>query len=181
MSEKKIFKASDRQWERFIRAWAKDIPSENPQLPKGTELATKHFAFTDLIGGISVTYKFSAEIYDALKRKNETADIHFLEDMHSTIKDVFEEGQVDLVIRRTGLCFDFLLPPSRASDALLDLEDVYYRRWLPKHGPRIARLIFAVQGAGMIWGFWGPRMTKWVVGALGLQKLFGWVAGLRGG
>jgi hypothetical protein len=87
----------------------------------------------------------------------------------------------DPVIRRTGLCPDSLLPPSRADDALLELKDVYCRRWLPRHGPRTARVIFAVQGAGVIWGFWSPRVTKWVLGVLGLQKLFGWFSGLHGG
>lgn len=160
----------------FIRAWAKDIrPKKGP--PSDLIKSSNY----DIDLEITVVRSLNREDLTLLRRQSETDDIHFLRDMHWAIKDVFEDGQVDPVIRRTGLCFDFLLPASRASDALLGLEDVYYRRWLPKHGPRIARLIFAVQGAGTIWGFWGPRMTKLVVGALGLHKLFGWVSGLRGG
>jgi hypothetical protein len=100
-----------------------------------------------------------------------------IRELHALVKVPAE----DPVIRRTGLFLDFLLPPSRAGDALLNLEVVYYSQWLPKHGSRIAGLIFAVQGAGIICGFWGPRTAKWLGGALGLLKLFGWFSGLRGG
>jgi hypothetical protein len=181
MSEKKlILKASDEQWEIFLRAWAKDVRPENWRLLKNTKVVT------DRLDHESHTIKINydhlvTKICDAPNRQSETYAVQFLQDMHSTIKDVFEERQVDPVIRRTGLYLDSLLPPSRADDAILNLEAVYYSRWLPKYGPRTARRIFAVQGAGTILGFWGPRIIKWLAGTLGLLKLFGWFSGLRGG
>jgi hypothetical protein len=77
----------------------------------------------------------------------------------------------DTIILRTEYVLDLLLPPSRASDAVLDLEEVYDRRWLPNYGLRAAQLIFASQAAGLIWSFHGQRLTKWLGGALGLIKL----------
>jgi hypothetical protein len=52
---------------------------------------------------------------------------------------------------------------------------------LPKYGLRAARLIFASQAAGLIWSFHSQRITKWLGGALGLMKLYGWYSGPRGG
>jgi hypothetical protein len=76
---------------------------------------------------------------------------------------------------------DLLLPPGRACDAQVELEDVYDRLWLPKYGPRKARLVFAVQGAGIIWSFHRQGLTKWLGGAFGLMKLYDWHSGPRGG
>jgi len=90
-------------------------------------------------------------------------------------------GRSSDAIRKIEFWLDLLLPPGRASDALLDLEDVYGRRWLPKYGVRSARSIFAVQGAGIIWSFHSQRLTKWICGGLGLIKLSGWFSGPRGG
>jgi hypothetical protein len=87
----------------------------------------------------------------------------------------------DPIIPRIEYVLDLLLPPSRASDAMLDLEEVYDRRWLPKYGLRAARLIFASQAAGLIWSFHSQRIMKWLGGALGLMKLYSWFSGPRGG
>jgi hypothetical protein len=91
------------------------------------------------------------------------------------------ENDRDSVILGIEYFVDLLLPPSRASDAPLNLEEVYDRRWLPKYGARAARFIFAVQAVGVIGSTHGQRLTKWLGGALGLMKLYGWLSGPRGG
>ena len=95
--------------------------------------------------------------------------------------EVRQTNEHDPIILKIEYVLDFLLSPSRASDAMLDLEEVYDRRWLPKYGLRAARLIFASQAAGLIWSFHSQRITKWLGGALGLMKLYGWLSGPRGG
>jgi hypothetical protein len=179
MSEKKRPKASAEQWERFTRDWAKEIKGR----PHGDLIKSQEY---DIDIEMKVVRPLTEE--DILKYVSTTSkiqsaadDIQFLQDMRLTINEVLRETQVDLVIRQTGLCFDFLLPPSRASDAHLALEDAYYRVWLPKHGSKMARLIFAVQGAGIIWSSHGRRLTTWLAGVLGLAKLYGWLSGPRGG
>jgi hypothetical protein len=100
---------------------------------------------------------------------------------YSTPDTSKRKSEHDTIILGIEYILDFLLPPSRASDAMLDLEEVHDRRWLPRYGPRAARLIFASQAAGLIWSFHSQRITKWLGGALGLMKLYGWFSGLRGG
>jgi hypothetical protein len=100
---------------------------------------------------------------------------------HPTPDTSERESERGITILRIEYVLDLLLPPSRASDAQINLEDVYDQRWLPKYGPIAARLVFATQAAGLIWSFHSQRITKWLGGALGLMKLYGWYSGPRGG
>jgi hypothetical protein len=122
----------------------------------------------------------SLEVTNAAARKSaETVGELLLGLTRSAIAG--QKSKSDSAIFRIEFFIDMLLPPGRASDALLDLEDVYDRRWLPKYGLRAARLIFSSQAAGLIWGFHSQRITKWVGGTLGLMKLYSWLSGPRGG
>jgi hypothetical protein len=67
-----------------------------------------------------------------------------------------------------GLLIDMLVPAERAEDMLLALGNAFQKRWLPKYGPRGARLIFLLQSTGTVVGYW----INWVRKYLNVFKLF---------
>jgi hypothetical protein len=163
MSEKNIFKASDEQWERFIRAWAKDIRSKKglPAIKASLTLS----GTTPVVVQNAVKSPAAA----SLALSGATATPTVVQNVHAVS-----------VIRVAGFFLDWLLLPSLASDARLSLEDTYDQQWLPKYGPFLARFIFISQAAGTIWKVRGHGLTKWLFGAL-LLKLYEWFSGPRGG
>ncbi|WP_431014539.1 hypothetical protein [Bradyrhizobium pachyrhizi] len=53
-----------------------------------------------------------------------------------------------------GILIDCLVSPARAEDMLLSLQTAFEQRWVPKYGVRRARMLFFVQSAGAVAGFW---------------------------
>ena len=137
------------------------------------------------MSAVTTVYEVALEMSDIARKGSKTTGELLLElTRNISIMEVpiaEHKSKQDQTILVFEYVIDFLLPPSRASDAMLDLEEVYDRRWLPKYGPRFARLIFASQAVGLIWSFHGQRLTKSVGAALGLVKLYGWLSGPRGG
>jgi hypothetical protein len=62
---------------------------------------------------------------------------------------------------------DLFLPPDRAEETLMGLEDVYLRRWRPRYGRGLATFICSCHVAATIVTFHWGKIRK-------LKTLFGW-------
>jgi len=69
---------------------------------------------------------------------------------------------------------DLLLPPDRAEQIRIALNDLYQRRWLPRYGPRTAKLICTVQIVGTIIEFRWIKFFALICGLPALRKFWAW-------
>jgi hypothetical protein len=66
-----------------------------------------------------------------------------------------------------GFLIDLLVPPERAEDMLLHLDEAFLR-WVVKYGHRRAHRMYRLQSIGAVAGFW----IEWVRQRLDLFKWF---------
>jgi hypothetical protein len=72
-----------------------------------------------------------------------------------------------------GFFLDLCLPPDRAEETRVGLQDVYERRWLKRYPRPVARAFCRVHAISIILAHWGKFIAV-VFGFLGLKKFTGW-------
>ena len=60
----------------------------------------------------------------------------------------------------SGLLVSFLMPPKQADDYLGNLEDVFFPKWVKRHGVFLAKAIWHVQCATAVGGHWASTVRK---------------------
>jgi hypothetical protein len=81
---------------------------------------------------------------------------------------------VSIIAGAPQFFLDLCLPPDRAEETRVALEDVYEKRWLPRHGHLGAWIICRVHVANAIFSHHAVRVTKLgglILGMFGLKEL----------
>ena len=84
--------------------------------------------------------------------------------MQATLRKLLDELRTDRpTAPPSSFLIDLLLPPDKAEDAALTLEDAYAGRWTQKYGANKAKLVFYTQVCGLIAGHYWSRLEKLAV------------------
>jgi hypothetical protein len=79
-----------------------------------------------------------------------------------------------------GFFLDLCLPPDRAEETRVGLQEVYERRWLKRYSGPVARALCRVHGISTILAHHGSKISKFIAvvfGFLGIKKFTGWFSG----
>jgi hypothetical protein len=129
-----------------------------------TDGAAKHAIF--------FVHGADTEVYDAMFEKGfERGRIFVTDWQRYQGKQIAPEITTEPKVKESapaGLLIDMLVPAARAEDMLLTLSNAFEQRWLPKYGPRRARLFFLLQSTGAVIGYW----INWIKKNLDVLKFF---------